>query len=436
MAEKLIVLSMDAMVSEDIAYLKTKPNFSRLFEKYAQAEKMCTIYPSITYPAHVSMRTGCTPGRTGIYTNCAMDLEDNPPAWHLWSDLVQVEDIFDVAKKLGKTTASVYWPVTGNHPHVDYLINEFFFYRGEPLEESFASMGTNEATMEVVRENRHRLPAALPRGDEAVRLDNTFDHFINGCVCSLIRKYQPDLLLAHNCHMDSTRHRDGVFTPYVYECLDKTDMWLGEIIEALEDAGIYDETNFILLSDHGQRDFVRRMKPNVLLRRAGYIDVDENGAVTDWRAISFSNGMSAYIFLKDEKYYDEVRALIDSWIAEGVWGMGKVRTVEECRKEYGLWGDFAFMMETDGYSTFSDSWMEPVVANVDKTDYRLGAATHGYQPETGAQPVFVGRGPAFKAGAFLPYGSVLDEAPTMAAILGGEMPDADGKPMWELLAER
>ena len=33
MSEKLIVLSMDAMVSEDIAYLKTKPNFSRLFKK-------------------------------------------------------------------------------------------------------------------------------------------------------------------------------------------------------------------------------------------------------------------------------------------------------------------------------------------------------------------------------------------------------------------
>ena len=36
MSEKLIVLSMDAMVSEDIAYLKTKPNFSRLFKKKYQ----------------------------------------------------------------------------------------------------------------------------------------------------------------------------------------------------------------------------------------------------------------------------------------------------------------------------------------------------------------------------------------------------------------
>ena len=54
---------------EDIAYLKTKPNFSRLFRNCAQVEKMCTVYPSITYPSHVSMMTGCRPGKNGIYVN-------------------------------------------------------------------------------------------------------------------------------------------------------------------------------------------------------------------------------------------------------------------------------------------------------------------------------------------------------------------------------
>lgn len=73
MKEKTIVLSMDAMVSEDLAYLKTKPNFSRLFEKCAQVEKMCTVYPSITYPAHVSMMTGCRPGKHGIFTRILGD---------------------------------------------------------------------------------------------------------------------------------------------------------------------------------------------------------------------------------------------------------------------------------------------------------------------------------------------------------------------------
>jgi len=159
MSEKLIVLSMDAMVSEDLAYLKTKPNYARLFEKCAQVEKMCTIYPSVTYPAHASMMTGCRPGKHGIYTNGHFKTGLGRTLWHLESDELQVEDIFAAAKRQGKTTASVYWPITGNNPNIDYLLNEFFFYDNEPIEESFAGFGANEEALQAVRENLHRYPA-------------------------------------------------------------------------------------------------------------------------------------------------------------------------------------------------------------------------------------------------------------------------------------
>ena len=437
MSEKLIVLSMDAMVSEDIAYLKTKPNFSRLFEKCAQVEKMCTIYPSITYPAHVSMMTGCRPGKHGIFNNTHFMSELPYPDWYLYSSDVKVENIFAAAKRAGKTTAAVYWPVTGCDANIDYLIDEYFFYANQPIEETFAALGTNEATMEVIRENMDRYPTVRTREDRYY-LRNTFDHFIMGCMCSIIRKFQPDLLLVHNCWMDSHRHRYGVFNQYVTEALDQADLWLGEIIEALEDAGIYEETNFVLVSDHGQRDFVRRLKMNVLLRRGGFIDVDEEGKVTDWRAFAQSNGMSVSVHLKDKKdaaltqqVYDYLKGLMD----EGVWGIGKIRTVAEAEAEYGLSGPFSFIIETDGYTTFADGWDEPIVNPIDFSDYRLGNATHGYEPETGAQPVFVAKGPAFKAGAYREFGRTIDEAPTYAYILGDSLPEAEGCVMMDMLAE-
>ena len=437
MSEKLIVLSMDAMVSEDIAYLKTKPNFSRLFKNCAQVEKMCTIYPSITYPAHVSMMTGCRPGKHGIFNNTHFKSEKNYPDWYLYHSDISVENVFAAAKRAGKTTAAVYWPITGNDPNIDYEINEFFFYNNEPVEETFASFGANEATLEVIRENMHRLPTVRTKEDR-MYLRNTFDDFIMGCMCGLIRKYQPDLLMVHNCWMDSTRHRYGVFNDYTREGLDLTDMWLGQVIDALQDAGIYDETNFVLVSDHGQRDFVRRLKMNVLLRRGGFFDVDENGKVTDWRAFAQSNGMSFSVHLKDKndealkkEVYDYLKKLAD----EGVWGFGKIRTVEEAEAEYGLSGPFSFIVETDGYTTFADGWEEPIVNPIDFSDYRLGNATHGYEPETGAQPVFVARGPAFKAGYYRERGRVIDEAPTYAYILGDSMPEAEGTVMMDVLAE-
>ena len=69
MKQKLFVLSMDAMVHEDVAYLMTKPNFSRIMEKRAEVEQVCSVYPASTYPAHTSILTGCRPGKHGIRTN-------------------------------------------------------------------------------------------------------------------------------------------------------------------------------------------------------------------------------------------------------------------------------------------------------------------------------------------------------------------------------
>ena len=96
-------------------------------------------------------------------------------------------------------------------------------------------------------------------------------------------------------------------------------------------------------------------------------------------------------------------------------------------------GDFAFMLETDGCTAFGDDCHEPIVAPMDLSDYRLGKATHGYEPEKGPQPVFLAKGPAFRKDVMLPRGRVIDEAPTLAKIFGQTMPQAEGVCMDELL---
>lgn len=434
MKQKVIVLSMDAMVGEDVEYLKSKPNFSRLFAGCAQVGKVCTIYPSITYPAHVSIMTGCRAGKHGVFTNGEFKTTGGSTKWHLESSCVKVPDVFAAVKRAGGTTAAVYWPITGNNPNIDYLINEYFFPDpAEDVEAGYAKFGANEETLQVVRENMHRYPTSYRNRQGKLQLHHTFDDFIMGCACTLIRKHQPDLLMIHNCFPDTLRHRHGVFNDLVREGLDQTDLWLGEMLDAMEEAGTLQDTNFILLSDHGQMDFVRRLKFNVLLRRGGFVDVDENGAVTDWRAFAQSNGMSVTVFVKNPEDKPAVRAYLEKLQSEEVWGVGKIRTEAEAREAYGMYGDFAFIVETDGYTAFGDGWQEPLINPVDLSDYRLGQATHGYEPEKGPQPVFVASGPAFKSGAYLENACVIDEAPTVAAILGGNMPEAEGRCLQELL---
>ena len=87
------------------------------------------------------------------------------------------------------------------------------------------------------------------------------------------------------------------------------------------------------------------------------------------------------------------------------------------------------MIESDGYTSFGDKAVRPLVQNFDVNDYRFGRATHGYLPDLGAQPVFVAKGPDFRERTTLERGLVVDEAPTYAKLLGVELSQADGKAM-------
>lgn len=133
----------------------------------------------------------------------------------------------------------------------------------------------------------------------------------------------------------------------------------------------------------------------MLLADGGFIDTDADGKVLDWRAYCFSNAMSANVYLKDpddaalkQAVYDHLKALQE----EGVYGIGHIYTAEEAREKEHLYGGFSFVLESDGYTSFGDKAVRPLVQNFDVDDYRFGRATHGYLPDFGAQPGVRGQG--------------------------------------------
>ena len=170
----------------------------------------------------------------------------------------------------------------------------------------------------------------------------------------------------------------------------------------------------------------------MLLADNGFIQTDETGKIRSWEAVCTSNAMSTLVYLcdkKDEKLKNQVYECLKRLQDEGVYGIGRILTEEEAREEEGLYGRFSFVIESDGYTSFGDRAVRPLVQNFDISDYRFGRATHGYIPDLGAQPVFVAKGPDFCENVTLPRGKVIDEAPTYAKLLGVELPDADGKAM-------
>ena len=431
MAKHLVVMSVDAMVWEDVEYLKNKPYFGRLLKNGSRVERALTIYPSVTHPAHTSIMTGCYPDRTGVYNNTRF-LAGGEGEWFNALPEVKVPTIFHAAKAAGLTTCACRWPLTSNGGDViDYLVPEVIKeIPGDPLEAPYRRQGTQEDLLQEVV-----LPMLRQQDPNAPR-HPVYDTTQVACAAEILRRYKPNLVFTHPGQVDSARHDNGLFNNKVNEALDLTEEYLGMLMRAAEDAGIYDDTNFVVLSDHGHQEIKRVMCPNVLLADAGFIRVAEDGSLESWDAFVQSAGISGHVFLRDpddadlrERVYQCLLHLRD----EGIYGIGQVFTAQEAKEKFRLADVFSFVLESDGFSSFSEAWTRPLVRPLDTSDYRYGHSTHGHLPHKGPQPPFLCMGPSFRTGVVLTEGKVVDEAPTMARAMGLSMPWADGSPIEELL---
>lgn len=165
MAQYLIVMSVDAMFYEDLAYLQNKPYFSRLMEKGSLVERVRTIYPSLTHPVHATILTGCYPDKTGVPHNVRFSA-GKKDVWY--NDLrdICVPTIFHAAKEKGLTTCACRWPVTaGMEDAIDYLVPEVIDeIPGESIENPYRRLGTREELLQEVV-----LPLALKQDPAAPR---------------------------------------------------------------------------------------------------------------------------------------------------------------------------------------------------------------------------------------------------------------------------
>ncbi len=431
----LIVVSVDAMVFEDLKLLKKLPSFSKILDGASVIERVRTIYPSVTHPVHATLLTGAPAGVTGIVNNFHF-YKDEPSRSGVWfnelSD-IKCDTLLHAAKRKGLTTAACTWPITTKASGlIDYLVpgmmNAYFKgYEDNPLD-AFKLYGASECLFYIISEGikRHGYLDVHPSVDD-------FQFF---CAGEIIKRYKPNLMLIHPGFVDNRRHLSGVFSEAVDEALISTDRWLGGLLDAIKDAGIEDETDICILSDHGQISITRSISPNVHFCDAGLITLDGDGKITDYLAYAASAGASAQVYLKDKDdkaLFERVYSLLISMRDEGIYGIGEVLTAKEAKERYKLYGDFSFVIDTDGYTSFGEWLTRPSVRGYDFSDYRYGRGTHGQLPHIGPQPVFIVKGPSFKSGITLKEGNILNNAPTLASALGVELKDAEGTPITEIL---
>ena len=432
MGTKLVILSLDAMIAEDLPILAKHPVFSELFQEGALVREVRSIYPTLTYPCHTTMVTGNLPDRHGVTANSPLCPGVDPLPWFFYHDVVRSRDIFDAAKEAGMTTAAVGWPVTGNHPSIDYLVDEIWPVDRKMTPKNLKAVLLGSGTSEEIFEEivKPLVPLRLPRTQPNTAI------FSTGILSGMIRKYRPDVLAIHLAQFDHYRHKLGVHGPLIERGAAELAENLAEIEDALRANGDLETCNIVITSDHGQIDCQRIARPNVLLREHGFISVDEKGRVTDWRAYAVAVGMSVQIWLRDpadKALYDEVYDFLKGIVSKGTYGYSEVLTTEETEARDHLSGGFSFILETDGITHFSDGWtgeyMKPDRQFLEGFFY----GSHGYHPDKGPKMAFIGKGPAFRKGAVLDAARLEDQAPTYARILDVSLPDTDGRVMEELL---
>lgn len=432
MKKKLIILSHDAMVREDVDYLQQTEPFRTLTADGAQVTHLRTIYPTVTYPAHTSIITGTYPEKHGVVSNEITAVGRMGSPWRWFRDANHMPSLFTAAKAAGLSTASVYWPVTGNDPDIDYLVNEYWAQGpDDTLEAALRRSGTSDDVF-----TRAVAPHMELTHGEGKPRHPYCDQFVIDIACSMIEEFRPDVLAIHPANVDNARHGNGLFNDAVIASLDNVARWTQQIIDATKRAGVFEQTDLVVLSDHGQLDVTRVCNPNVALAEHGLIRTDEDGNYLDSDAFCQSNAMSSYVYLKNPSniaLVDRVGDLLEEMRASGEYGISRVFSREEAAEEEHLYGGFSFVLETDGTTTFGNSWNRPICTSLIREDYRSGRATHGYHPDKGPQPVFIGYGPSFRKGAVLERRPIVDCAPTFAKLLGLEMPWAQGTAMTELL---
>ena len=178
--------------------------------------------------------------------------------------------------------------------------------------------------------------------------------------------------------------------------------------------------------------------PNVILREKGLIDLDENGLVKRWDAYCHSAGLSTHVVLADPENMEirkKVEEIMAEMVADEKLGCEQIIDKKTLKEEWHLEGPFDYVIEGRLGTSFGNRCTEPIIMSTDNSDYKISVSAHGHMPTKGPWPTFFMAGPQIKQGVVVEEGHLIDHAPTWMAVLGVDMPTAQGRVIKELLNE-
>lgn len=433
--QRMLVISLDAVGSRDLEYMRSLPNFKKIWEKSAYCDHVRSVYPSITYPAHCSIVTGMKPSRHGVINNIRIQPERSGKEDWLWQrKYIKTDTIYDQARKNGWTTAALLWPVTAQSK-IKYCVPEIFPNRAWQNQVMISAVsGPIFYQIELLKKFGHLL--------DGVKQPN-LDYFVTEAAEYTIRKYNPDLFLIHLTDVDTNRHHYGLDTPEVRGAMQRHDVRLGRFLKALEETGDMKKTTVVVLGDHCQIDTHTAVYPNYYLKQAGLIRVSDDGKIADYDFYAQHCDGACYIYpsnkttkiLKTEvgKERQELMVRLRECLNKIPKEMMKRIITRKEAEQLGADGNCVCMLEAQPGYYFQNGYKKPY-EKVEEMEAHAMLATHGYLPELpDYETFFMMSGYGVAEGKCADAMHLWDEGPTLAEILGVDFPNTDGAALKELL---
>lgn len=406
-SHRVVVISVDGFAAFYWADPQARlPTLRGLAARGALAAGVETVFPSTTWPTHVSLLTGVSPAVHGVVANHILnrvtrspeDLTGDPV--YDAPDLLRAPTVYDVAHAAGFRTAAIDWPATRNARTLDFNLP---FFKDQRVFES--------QTARVVWEELQALGYPMDRQGEWAQLPKRFlkDAMVGRVAADVVQRHAPDLLLMHFLCVDSLQHLHGPRSPEAYWALEYVDGLIGRFLATLSP-----DTTVFVVSDHGFLPTSREIRPNVRLRKLG--------ATREARFVMNHGAGALYALDGDPATVAQLAAEIAKMEGvSGVWASAQYGAVGlPAPSDNALVADVMFEA-TPGYS-FGDT---------DTGEDEHGApkylGTHGQRgiyPDNNA--LFVAAGPAIRAGVALPLIRSRDVAPTVAATLGLRLGPVEG----------
>jgi len=369
--QKVLLISVDGFMNKYIDRNPT-PNFDRMIENGVKAEHLIPVFPTKTFPNHYSQVTGLLAEHHGIITNSFPDdslgerfsygpPEDSPNDERWWGG----EPIWTTAELQGKTSATMFWP--GSEASINGM------------------RPTKWKAYDGSVDNYSRIDSVMSWLDPAGGID-------------------ADLSTLYFSHVDSRGHSFGPDSPEVDRAVMETDSLLGYLWDKIDEVGLRNRLNVIIVSDHGMAE----LSEEKVIFLDDMIDL-ENFEAIDWSPVAMlkpDEGMRDEIYQTLKENEENYRVFLK----------------EDLPAEYGF---------TDHYRIPEIIVIADVPYSISSREYfetgSLPAGMHGYDnkaPEMAA--IFIASGPAFKKGELSPPFSALYLYELMAHILEIEPAANDG----------